>query len=177
MSGEPGEGEQSPQEEASTGAAEMPLESTQEMPETEEPEESTATMQEPPRVEGRRTQFRIVRESIQNLSIEVGRYRKSHEASAKKLEAQMASLRKDLSTHIRSKDLGEHVKSHEAGNKKLELQITSLRKELSTLRSQMAKEAAKSRAREEATLSRIAARVKAPKLARKPKAKSSKKKR
>jgi ribosomal protein L29 len=124
---------------------------------------------------GRRTQFRIVRESIQALSVEVGRYRKSHEASAKKLEAQVTSLRKDLATHIHSKDLGVHVKSHEAGNKRLEKQIASLRGELASLKGQMAKEAAKSRAKQEATLSRILAKVKTAKP--KSKAKASRKKR
>jgi septal ring factor EnvC (AmiA/AmiB activator) len=145
------------------------------MTEVQAPEETGAAPQGAPHAEGRRTQFRIVRESIQNLSIEVGRYRKSHEVSAKKLEAQVASLRKDLATHIRSKDLGEHVKSHETGSRRLEQQVTSLRKELASLRSQMAKEAAKSRAREEAALSKLVAKAKAARPAKK--AKASKKKR
>lgn len=177
MSGESAEGETSPEEQPSTGAAEMPMQPSQEMTEVQAPQESSAAPQEPSHAEGRRTQFRVVRESIQNLSIEVGRYRKSHELSARKLEAQVASLRKDLATHMRSKDLGEHVKSHEAGNRRLEQQITSLRNELASLRSQMAREAAKSRAREEAVLSKIATKVKSARPAKKPKTKASKKKR
>jgi len=130
-----------------------------------------------PQPEGRRTQFRIVRESIQNLSIEVGRYRKSHEASAKRLEAQVSALRKDLATHVHSKDLAVHAKSHVSDTKRLENQIATLRSELASLKGQMAKEAAKGRAREEAALSRIISKVRAPKPAKKPKQKTSKKKR
>jgi len=124
---------------------------------------------------GRRTQLKIVRESVESLSRDVGNLRRSSEASAKKLEAHMKSLRKEFGAHTRSKDLGEHAKSHRADTKRLEKQLTTLRKELASFKSQMSKDAAKSRAREEATLARFAAKVKAaePKKLRK----SSKKKR
>ncbi len=151
------------------------------MEQTEEEEEMPAaeevSSQAPPsgsEVTGRRSQFRVVRESIQNLQIEVGRYRKSHEASSKKLEAQVASLRKELSTLVRPKDLGAHFKGHESDTKRLERQIATLRAELVTLKSQFAKEAAKSRAKEEAALSRLVAKAKAVRPA-KAKTKRSKK--
>jgi hypothetical protein len=58
---------------------------------------------------------------------------------------------------------------------RLEKQISWLRSDLASLKTTIAKEAAKSRAREEAALSRIIA--KASKPAKKAKAKASKKKR
>ncbi len=178
MSAEPGESEMgNTVEQTGEAPVEMPMEQEEETMGVEAPEAVTEAQPAPPQVGGRRTQLRIVRESIQALSIEVGRYRKSHDASARKLEAQMSSIRKDLATHLRSKDLGLHVKSHEVGTKRLEKQITSLRSELSSLKSQMAKEAAKSRAREEAALSKLAAKVKSARPAKRPQAKSSKRKR
>jgi len=178
MSAESGESEGAgPEEQASPTPAQASYsEPTPGMPAAEATEASGETPTTP-QPEGRRTQFRIVRESIQNLSIEVGRYRKSHEVSAKKLEAQVSALRKDLATHIHSKDLVVHAKSHESDTKRLEKQITTLRSELASLKGQMAKEAAKGRAREEAALSRVMAKVRAPKPAKKPKQKASKKKR
>jgi uncharacterized protein involved in exopolysaccharide biosynthesis len=130
-----------------------------------------------PRSEGRRTQLRRVSDSLQILSTEVGRFRKSHEVGVKSLESQVASLRKEFVTHIRSKDSGAHAKAHVADTKRLEKQIKSLRSDLASLRAQIAKEAAKSRAREEAALSRIIARAKASKPAKKAQARTSKKKR
>ena len=165
------------EEQADTALPEMPMEPSEETQEARAPEAGSEAPPTAPQPEGRRTQFRIVRESIQALSIEVGRYRKSHEASAKRLEAQMSSLRKDLATHIHSKDLGVHVKSHQADTKRLEKQITSLRSELASLKGQMTKEAAKSRAREEAALSKVIAKVKAPRPAKKAQAKPVKKRR
>ena len=174
MAADSGEPEVSPEEEnAMTSPAEMTSVESEEMPAA--PEMSGETAPAAPQTEGRRTQLRIVRENLQSLSTEVGRFRKSHEVSTKKLEAQVTSLRKDLAKHVRSKDLGVHVKSHEIGTKRLEKQIASLRSDLASLKSQMAKDAAKSRAREEAALSKIFAKVRAP--AKKPQAKSSKKKR
>ncbi len=123
--------------------------------------EAGVTPQVGPRVEGKRTQLRIVRENIESLSRDVGRFMKSHEASAKRLEAQIASFRKEFTAHARSKDLGNHVKSHEAGSKRLETQVATLRNELAALKSHIAKETAISRAREEAALSRILAKVSA----------------
>jgi ribosomal protein L29 len=176
MSGESGEGEgMGTEEEPSTGPVEMPMQSNEEMPETQAPEESSEAPPTVPQPEGRRTQLRRVRDSIQILSNEVGRFRKSHEVSAKKLEAQVASLRKELAAHARSNDMGAHIKSHDVSNRRLEKQISSLRNELVSLRSQMAKEAVKSRAREEAALSRIMAKVKTSRPAKNLKAKHAKK--
>ncbi|MGA2664842.1 MAG: hypothetical protein ABSF83_07865 [Nitrososphaerales archaeon] len=118
--------------------------------------------------EGRRTQLKILRENVGSLNRDVGSFRKSHEASAKRLEAQIAALRKDLATHTRSKDLGDHVKSHEAGTKRLEKQVASLHGELAGLKSSIAKDAARSRAKQEATLAKILAKVSAkPKASKK----------
>jgi len=154
----------------------MPAQPTEEMPAAQAPEVSV-TPSAPPRAEGRRTQLKVVRDSIQILSNEVGRFRRSHEVSTKKLEGQVASLRKDLATHIHSKDLGVHVKSHEADTKRLEKQIATLRTELVSLKSQMVKDAAKSRAREEATLSKIAAKIRTAGPAKKLRRKTARKKR
>lgn len=116
------------------------------------------TTQAGPRVEGRRTQLRIVKENIKSLSKEIGNFRKSHEVNAKRLEEQIASLRKEL-THARSKDVGNHAKSHEASSKRLEKQVATLRNELSILRSNIAKDAARGRARQEAMLSKILSKI------------------
>ena len=136
-----------------------------------------------PPAEGRRTQLKIVRETIQSLSRDVGSFRKSHEASVKRLEAQVASLRKEFAIHSRSKDLSSHVKSHETDTKRLEKQVATLRNELTALKVHISKEAAKTRAREEASLSKMLAKVRAQKPSakkartKKPPTKSSKKKR
>jgi Zn-dependent M32 family carboxypeptidase len=89
----------------------------------------------------------------------------------------VASLRKELSTHLRSKDLDAHSRAHESDTKRLEKQIALLRSDMGSLKTQMAKEAAKSRAKEEAALSRVIAHVKASKPAKKIQARASKKKR
>jgi hypothetical protein len=128
-----------------------------------------------PRAEGRRTQLRRVSDSLQILSTEVGRFRKSHEVGVKSLGAQVASLRKEFTTHVRSKDSGAHARAHAVDTARLEKQISLLRSDLASLKTTIAKDAAKSRAREEAALSRIIAKAKASRPAKK--AKASKKKR
>ena len=102
--------------------------------------------------EGRRTQLRIVRENLQSLSKDVGRFRKSHEVSVKGLEKQLASLRKELGARARA-DSGGLNKSYDASAKRMERQVATLRKEMSDLKSGIAKDAAKSRAKQEAMLS------------------------
>jgi len=102
--------------------------------------EGQAPMQAGPPVEGRRTQLKRVRENIESLSRDVGRFRKSHESSTKRLEKQVASLRKDLAS----------------------------------LRSQTAKDAARSSAKLDAKLSRIMAKVSAKPKASKPVKRSKK---
>jgi len=169
---EESEGEGS-EEEKMDAEGEMSTQPTEEM-QTSPESLSEATPAQPQA--GRRTQLKIVRESVESLSRDVGKLRKSSEASAKKLESHMKSLRKEFGAHTRSKDLGEHAKSHRADTKRLEAQLATLRKELATFRSQMAKDAARSRAREEAALARFAAKVKAA-APKKPRAKPSKKKR
>jgi predicted nucleic acid-binding Zn-ribbon protein len=133
--------------------------------------EAGVTPQAVPQVEGRRTQLRIVRENIESLSRDVTSFRKSHEASIKKLEAQIASIRKELAAHARSKDLGEHVKSHKVGTERLEKQVATVRNELASLKSHISKETARARAKEEAALSKILAKVstKPAKPAKRPK--------
>ena len=173
MTAETDESEEEGSEVEKTSAQEeMPTQPAEEM---QTPPESLgeATPAQPPA--GRRTQLKIVREGVESLSREVGRLRKSSEANAKKMEVHLKSLRKELGAHTRSKDLGEHVKSHRADTDRLEKQLATLRRELASFKSQVAKDAAKSRAREEAALARFAAKVKAaePKKLRK----SSKKKR
>ncbi len=166
------EGPSIEEEQMGTAPVEMAPEAAEEEEEVEHEEARIEAPKARPKAEGRRTQLRRVSDSLQILSNEVGRFRKSHEVSSKSLEAQVAALRKEFTAHIRSKDSGGHAKAHE----RLEKQITLLRSDMASLKTLMAKEAAKSRAREEAALSRIIAKVKASRPAR-AQAKPSKKKR
>ena len=173
MTAETAESEGSSEEEKISTQEEM---STEPVEEVSTPESITEAPPTQPQTEGRRTQLKIVRESVESLSREVGHLRKSSEANTKKLEAHLKSLRKDLGAHTRSKDLGEHVKSHRADTARLEKQVASLRKDMASLKSEMAKEAARSRAHSEAALAKFAAKVKAAKP-KKPKIKLRQKKR
>jgi len=138
---------------------------------------STAdTQTSAPQTEGKRTQLKIVRQNIETLSGDIGNFRRVHENSLKRLEAQVGSIRKDLAQHTRSKELVNHAKSQDASNKKLEKQVATLRAELAAVKTSIAKDAARSRAKEEATLARILAKVSAKPKSAKP-AKSTKKKR
>jgi len=137
---------------------------------TQAPATETAT-QAAPQPEGRRTQLRLVRENIQTLSQDIGNSRRSHEQGFKRLEKQVAALRSELAAASLSKDVGALRKSHDAGSKKLEKQVASLRIELAELKGHIAKDAARSRAKQEATLSKILAKVSA-----KPKTSKSSKK-
>jgi hypothetical protein len=119
------------------------------------PEAEVPTQAGPQQAGGRRTQLRIVRENIQSLSKDVGSFRKSQEASNRKLEKQVVSLWEES-----SKSIGFRM-SHEASSRKLEKQVISLRKELAALKSQITKEAAKSRTKQDVTLSKILAKVSA----------------
>ena len=175
MTAESAEGEGNPEEENTSAQDETSTQPMEEMPTVPAPEIRGETTPAQVPAGGRRTQLKIVRESVESLSRDVGRLRKSSEASAKNLESHMKSLRREMGAHTHSKDLGEHAKSHRADTKRLETQLATLRKELASFKSQMAKEAAKSRAREEAALARFAARVKAAEPKR-PKSKPSKKK-
>jgi len=145
-------------EEGNTGEAMPPMQTGEAA--AQEPEAEVAT-QAGPQVEGRRTQLRILRENIQSLSKDVGNFQKSHEGSTKRLEKQVASLRNELAAHTRSKDVGSLSKSHEASTKRLEKEVATLRNELAALKSNIAKDAARSRAKHEAILSKILAKVSA----------------
>jgi vacuolar-type H+-ATPase subunit I/STV1 len=112
-----------------------------------------------PPVEGRRTQLKIVRENLQSLSSDVVEFRRSHEASVRKLEKQVTALKNELRAQTVSKDVGSFRKSHEASTKRLEKQIANLRKDLAALKSGMAKDAAKARAKQDAALSKFLAKV------------------
>ena len=100
-------------------------------------------------VEGKRTQLRIIRENVQTLSNDLGNFRRNHELGDKKMEKQFAKLRSELAAQSVSKSVGDLRKSHDAGAKK----------ELADMKSRIAKDAASSRAKQEATLSRILAKV------------------
>src|SRR5271157_1057445 len=149
----------------------MPTQSEEETPMVEAAEPAMAPA--PPKAGGKRTQLKVMRERVQSLTKEVGDFRKSHEVSTKKLEAGVASLRKDLA-HVRSKDIGEHLKGHGADTKHLQKQVATLRKDLASMKAQMAKEASKSKAREKALMSEILARVRTAKPSKKSRAKKSK---
>jgi len=152
----------------------MPTQSEEETPMVEAAEPAMAPA--PPKAGGKRTQLKVMRERVQSLTKEVGDFRKSHEVSTKKLEAGVASLRKDLA-HVRSKDIGEHLKGHGADTKHLQKQVATLRKDLASMKAQMAKEASKSKAREKALMSEILARVRTAKPSKKSRAKKSKSRR
>lgn len=137
--------------------------------------EAAPAAAEAPRPEGRRTQLKVVREKIESLSSDVSNLKKVHLANHKRLEDDIAKLRKDLDVHARSKDVIQRIERHDADSrKKLEKEVAALHQELAAMRKSMEKEAAKSRAREEAAFSKVLAKVK-PKAKAKP-AKRSKKK-
>ena len=145
-------------EEGNTGEAIPPMQTGESAART--PEAGVATPAGP-QVEGRRTQLRILRENIQSLSKDVANFRKSHEGSTKRLEKQVATLRNELAAHARSKGVGNLSKGHEASTKRLEKEVATLRNELAGLKSSIAKDAARSRAKQEAILSKILAKVSA----------------
>jgi hypothetical protein len=127
------------------------------------------TEQAGPQVEGRRTQLKIVRENIDSLSADVGNFRKSHEGSIKKLEKQLAELRRELAAQTVSRDVGSFRKSHEVSTKRLENQVATLRRELAALKSSIANDTARARAKQEVMLARILAKV-TPKSSKRAKA-------
>jgi chromosome segregation ATPase len=173
MTAETAEGGGSSEEEKFSTQEEMPMQPVEEA--STPPEMAAEPTPAQPQVEGRRTQLKIVRESVESLSREVGHLRKSSETNTKKLEAHLKSLRKELGAHTRSKDLGEHAKSHRADTARLEKQMASLRKDMASLKSEMAKEAARSRVHSEAAFAKFAAKAKAAKP-KKPKIRLRKKK-
>jgi len=175
MSAETGSEGEATEEQAVNESEEMPMQASETMQTSQAPEPSTPTSMVPPQAEGRRTQLKIVRERLDTLSKDVGSFRKSTEANTKRLESHLKSIRKDLSAHTRSKELDSHAKSHQADTKRLEKQIATLRQDMASLRSQMAKDAAKGRAREEAAISRLVAKVKTVKSPKKPQLKRRKK--
>jgi ribosomal protein L29 len=127
-----------------------------------------------PPVEGKRTQLKIVRENIQALAGDIGNFRRSHQTSVARLEKQIASLKKELASQTVSKDVGSLMKSHDASTRKLEKQVSTLRAELASLKSGIAKDAARNRAKQEAILNKILAKVSVKPKPAKP-AKSAKK--
>lgn len=134
-----------------------------------QPTEASAAQ---PQAEGRRTQLRIVREHLETLTGDVWNFKRSSQASAKRLETKVETLRKDLGEYRRSRDISDHVKSSDSSAKRLDKQVTALRKEVADLKASLAKEAAKTRARDEATLARILSKVGKPKnTAKKPRKK------
>ena len=120
-----------------------------------------AAAQAAPQAEGRRTQLKIVRENLEYLSRDIGNFRSSHSASIKRLEKQVAALRSELAATKLSKDVGSFRKSHDASAKRLEKQVATLRADLAALKTSIAKDAARSHAKQEAVLSKILAKVSA----------------
>lgn len=62
-----------------------------------------------------------------------------------------------------SKDIANFRKTHEASSKKIEKQVSSIKNEVASLKSFFAKENAKLRSKQEAQLSKIIAKLNAPK--------------
>ena len=110
-------------EEESAGEATPPVQTSAGA--AQAPEVEVPTQAGPQQVGEKRTRLRIIKENIQSLSKDVGSFRKSQEASTKRLEKQ----------------------------------VISLRNELAALKSNITREAAKSRKKQDATLSRILAKV------------------
>jgi hypothetical protein len=152
----------------------MPVQPKEETPMVESAEPGIAPA--PTRAGGKRTQLKVMRERVQSLTKEIGDFRKSHEVSTRKLEADLASLRKDLA-HVRTRDIDKHLKGHGADTRRLEQQVASLRKDLASMKAQMAKEASKSKAREKALMSEILAKIRTAKPSKKSRAKTSKSRR
>ena len=175
MSSEAGDGMEPEDENMSMN--EETMQPAEDMPMTEASEAEGMAPAAAPQAEGRRTQLKIVRENIDYLSRQIGKFKKSHEESSRKLEGQVASLRKELAAHARSINLSAHDKVHTEGHKRLEKQIASLKSDMAALKTQMAKDAAKSRAKEEAALSKILAKVRTTGTSKKSASKPSKKKR
>lgn len=133
--------------------------------ETQAPSAETAVAPQP---EGRRTQLKILREGVDDLRADVWKLTRSHESKSNHLEAQVKSLRKELATHAKSKEVSDQIKQHMASTKKLEKQLATMRAELAAMKGSLAKESARSRAREEAAFSRILAKVSKAKAAKAP---------
>ncbi len=72
------------------------------------------------------------------------------------------------------KDIAGFRKSHEAASKKLEKQVAGLHGEVAALKSHIAKEGAHARVKQDALLSKILAKLNAPKPKAAPKKKKSK---
>jgi hypothetical protein len=128
---------------------------------TAQPQGAEVPTQTGPPAEGKRTQLKIVRENIQSLSKDVGSLGKSHEVSIKKLEKQVTALRSELAAQTVSKDVGSLRKSHEASSKRLEKQVATLRSDVAALKIGIAKDAARARTKQEATLAKILTKVSA----------------
>ena len=74
------------------------------------------------------------------------------------------------------KDVASFRKAHEVSSKKLEKQVASLRSDISALKSHIAKEGAHARAKREVLLTKILAKLNAPKPKAAPKKKAKKSK-
>ncbi|HVB12602.1 MAG TPA: hypothetical protein VNE86_05670 [Nitrososphaerales archaeon] len=74
------------------------------------------------------------------------------------------------------KDITSFRKTHEVSSKKLEKQVSSLRSEVAALKSHIAKDGARARTKQEALLSKILAKMNAPKAKSQPKKKAKKSK-
>lgn len=105
-SGMEGEEEQSStmgEEESQMGEMQGSMETPQE---EEKPTIEPSTMEQaPPRKKagGRRAALKIVRENVERVGKDLANFRKSHEASAKRLEKQIGQLRSDvaaLKSHV-----------------------------------------------------------------------------
>jgi hypothetical protein len=147
-----------------TGGDESAEDNVSEMAPAEQPAEAPVQPTEAapapqPQVEGRRTQLKVVREHLETLTADVWNFKRSSQASAKRLETKVESIRKDLGDYRRSRDISDHVKSSEASAKRLDKQVTALRNELAALKASIATESARTRARDEAALSRILSKV------------------
>jgi len=88
--------------------------------------------------------------------------------------AALRILREDVGSL--GKDVASFRKAHDVSTKKLEKQVESLRSEVASLKSHIAKEGAHARAKREALLSKILAKLNAPKPKSAPKKKAKKSK-
>src|SRR5487761_923009 len=91
------------EEQSTTGEEETQMgemQGSMEAPQEEETGTTEAPMEEAApkkKLGGRRAALKIVRENVERVSKDLGNFRKSNEASAKRLEKQLAQLRSDIS--------------------------------------------------------------------------------
>jgi hypothetical protein len=124
---EEGHSEMGEESESSTGGMEERESGQEGMGESQEGGEESTQAQRKPKTSGRRAALRIVRENVERVSKDVASFRKSHEASSKRLEKQMTTLRSEVTAlkSIMARDAARAREKQEAFNSKLLSKLSS----------------------------------------------------